>query len=53
MFLHGDLQHDRQFVTLFLARLDPAARALVYASAGHPPGFVPSEDTQNRPVMDT
>jgi phosphoserine phosphatase len=27
-------------VTLFLARLDPAARALVYASAGHPTGFV-------------
>jgi PAS domain S-box-containing protein len=39
-FLHGDLQHDRQFVTLFLARLDPAARALVYASAGHPPAHV-------------
>lgn len=39
-FLYGDLQHDRQFVTLFLALLDPAARALVYASAGHPPAFV-------------
>jgi sigma-B regulation protein RsbU (phosphoserine phosphatase) len=39
-FLYADLQRDRQFVTLFLARLDPVARALVYASAGHPPAFV-------------
>jgi PAS domain S-box-containing protein len=39
-FLHGDLQRDRQFVTLFLARIDPVARSLVYASAGHPPAFL-------------
>src|SRR5262249_44089087 len=29
-----------QFVTLFFARLDPRGRSLVYASAGHPPGFL-------------
>jgi sigma-B regulation protein RsbU (phosphoserine phosphatase) len=39
-FLYADVQHDRQFVTLFLARLDPAARTLAFASAGHPPAFV-------------
>ena len=27
-------------MTLFLARLDPSARALVYASAGHPTGYL-------------
>ena len=31
---------DVAFVTLLLARLDPQARTLVYASAGHPPGYV-------------
>jgi sigma-B regulation protein RsbU (phosphoserine phosphatase) len=29
-----------RFVTLFLARLDPRERALMYASAGHSPGFI-------------
>ncbi len=29
-----------RFVTLFLARLDPRNRSLVYCSAGHPPAFV-------------
>lgn len=28
------------FVTLFLARLDPATRSLTYSSAGHWPGYV-------------
>jgi PAS domain S-box-containing protein len=40
---NGVLAHDMgddRFVTLFLARLDPRARSLVYASAGHPSGFV-------------
>jgi serine phosphatase RsbU (regulator of sigma subunit) len=31
---------DDQFVTLLLARLDPRRRTLVYASAGHPTGYV-------------
>jgi sigma-B regulation protein RsbU (phosphoserine phosphatase) len=29
-----------RYVTLFLGRLDPATRALVYASAGHPTAFI-------------
>jgi phosphoserine phosphatase RsbU/P len=28
------------FATLFLARLDPATRSLVYSSAGHLPGYI-------------
>jgi sigma-B regulation protein RsbU (phosphoserine phosphatase) len=39
-FLYQDLQEDGHFVTLFLGCLDTAARRLVYASAGHPPGFL-------------
>ncbi len=31
---------EDRFITLILARLDPARRSLVYASAGHPPGYV-------------
>lgn len=34
-----DIEDDR-FVTLALARLDPQQRSLVYASAGHPSGYV-------------
>ena len=34
-----DLEHGH-FVTLFLARLNPADRSMSYASAGHVPGFV-------------
>ena len=31
---------EDQFVTLLLARLDPANRSFTYASAGHPTGYV-------------
>jgi serine phosphatase RsbU (regulator of sigma subunit) len=31
---------DAYFVTLFLARLDPRTRSLLYTSAGHMPGFL-------------
>jgi PAS domain S-box-containing protein len=34
-----DITEDH-FVTLFLARLNPLTRSLVYASAGHVPGYV-------------
>jgi sigma-B regulation protein RsbU (phosphoserine phosphatase) len=40
---NGVLAEDvgtERFVTLFLARLDPKERALIYASAGHSPGFI-------------
>ena len=34
-----DIEGDR-FITLLLARLDPASRTFVYASAGHPTGYI-------------
>ena len=37
--LAEDVGNER-FITLFLARLDPRTRSLVYASAGHPAGYV-------------
>jgi serine phosphatase RsbU (regulator of sigma subunit) len=37
--LAGDISDDH-FVTLFLARLDPRTRSLVYSNAGHWPGYV-------------
>src|SRR5437868_5661492 len=37
--LAGDTEGE-QFVTLAFARIEPETRALVYASAGHPPGYV-------------
>ena len=43
---NGVLSEDvgsERFVTLFLARLDPRERALIYASAGHPPAFILNE----------
>jgi serine phosphatase RsbU (regulator of sigma subunit) len=41
--LAADVTEGR-FVTLFLARLDPSERTLVYTSAGHPPGYVLAPD---------
>ena len=37
--LAEDVGQER-FITLFLARLDPHARTMVYASAGHPAGYL-------------
>jgi serine phosphatase RsbU (regulator of sigma subunit) len=37
--LAEDVDFER-FVTVILARLDPRSRSLVYASAGHPSGYV-------------
>src|SRR3954468_12862077 len=37
--LSEDVGNER-FVTLFLARIDPKTRELVYASAGHPSGYI-------------
>ena len=31
---------EEHFVTLILARLEPATRRLTYTNAGHPPGYV-------------
>ena len=40
-----------QFVTLFLARLDPVTRSLVYCSAGHPSGYVLDQHGEVRSVL--
>jgi serine phosphatase RsbU (regulator of sigma subunit) len=37
--LAEDIGEDR-FVSLFLGRIDPRSRTLLYSSAGHPTGFV-------------
>ena len=44
---NGILAEDmggERYITLFIGRLEPATRELVYASAGHPPGFLLSAD---------
>lgn len=45
--------NDGRFVTLLLARLEPAKRRLVFASAGHPPGYVLSGDGTVNFVMES
>ena len=45
-----DIDEDR-FVTLLLARLDPHARRLSYASAGHQPGFILDAEGKVRSVL--
>jgi serine phosphatase RsbU (regulator of sigma subunit) len=44
----GQDTSDEHFVTLIFARLDPADRSVVYASAGHNPGLVLDADGQVR-----
>jgi serine phosphatase RsbU (regulator of sigma subunit) len=39
------------FVTAFLMGLDPRTRSLVYASAGHWPGYILNPDGQTRAVL--
>jgi PAS domain S-box-containing protein len=48
--LAGDLVTDH-FVTLFLLRLDPRTHSLLYASAGHCPGYVLDRQGQTRAVL--
>ena len=49
-FLTEDLPSGH-FVTLFLARLDPDTRSLVYCSAGHPSGYVLDQHGVVRSVL--
>jgi sigma-B regulation protein RsbU (phosphoserine phosphatase) len=39
-FILAEDMGGERFITLFLARIDPKNRELVYASAGHPAGYV-------------
>ena len=44
---NGILAEDmggERFITLFFARIDPAARKMIYASAGHPAGYILGAD---------
>jgi serine phosphatase RsbU (regulator of sigma subunit) len=45
---HGDSSH---FVTLLLARLDPCKKVLVYAGAGHCPGYVLDHQGRTKAVL--
>ena len=45
--LTTDVGNDR-FVTLLLARIDPATRTLIYGNAGHPAGYVLDAEGQVR-----
>jgi PAS domain S-box-containing protein len=45
-------EEDR-FVTLLLAKLDPAERSLVYIGAGHPPGYVFSAEGRVKACLES
>jgi serine phosphatase RsbU (regulator of sigma subunit) len=42
---------DDRFVTLFLGRLDPSGKSLVYSSAGHCPGYLLDADGKIKMVL--
>src|SRR5262249_36416672 len=48
--LGSDLVAD-QFVTLFLLRLDPRTHSLLYANAGHWPGYVLDDQGRTKAVL--
>jgi serine phosphatase RsbU (regulator of sigma subunit)/putative methionine-R-sulfoxide reductase with GAF domain len=48
--LADDIVADH-FVTLFLLRLDPCTRSLLYSSAGHCPGYVLDRQGRTRAVL--
>ena len=50
--LVSDMGQDK-FVTLIYCRLNPASRSLVYASAGHTPGFILGGNGEVRLTLDS
>ncbi|MCC6418750.1 MAG: SpoIIE family protein phosphatase [Gemmataceae bacterium] len=50
--LTPDIGEDR-FVTLFLARIDPVGRSLVFGNAGHPSGYVLNADGRVKHALDS
>lgn len=49
--LAEDLEDSGRFVTSLLARLDPGARQLAFANAGHPSGYVLDREGQLRRTL--
>jgi PAS domain S-box-containing protein len=50
--LVSDLEQDR-YATLIFCRLHPATRTLMYASAGHPPGFILNSSGAMKRTLDS
>ena len=50
--LVSDMGQDK-FVTLIYCRLNPASRSLVYASAGHTPGFILNDNGKVKQMLDS
>jgi sigma-B regulation protein RsbU (phosphoserine phosphatase) len=51
-FLCQDTE-DERYVTLMLVVLDPARRSIVYASAGHPPGYLLDQTGRTRRILES
>jgi PAS domain S-box-containing protein len=51
-WLHSDLE-EASYVTLLLARIDVSARSLVYANAGHTPGYILDRAGRLKAVLDS